>query len=59
MCLRNVLLTRVAHLRVQANDKAAGHLAHLAWVDRGILLQLAQGHAPALKCTGNLNDVPL
>ncbi len=49
----------VTHLRVQANGKAAGHLAHLARVDRGIPLQLVLGHALVLKCTGSLNDAPL
>ncbi len=47
------------HLCVQANGKAAGQPAHLAQVDRGMPLQLALGHALALKCTGNLNDAPL
>jgi hypothetical protein len=58
MHLRNVLPTRVVHLRAQANGKAAGHLAHLAQADRGMPLQLAPGHALALKCTGSLNDAP-
>jgi hypothetical protein len=46
-------------LLVQANDKAVDHPAHLAQGDRGILLRLAQGHALALKCTGNLSDALL
>jgi len=56
--LRNVLPTRVARLRVQANGREA-HLAYPALVGRDMPLQRAPGHVLALKCAASLNGVSL
>ena len=56
--LRNVLPTRVARLRVQANGRGA-HLAYPALVGRDMPLQRAPGGVLALKCAARLNGVSL
>jgi len=58
MRLCNVLLLQVTHLRDLAHGRPSRHLAHIAQVDKGMLLQLALAHALARKCAGSLNDAP-